>query len=469
MTRKARKTHAGFLKQLSTINTDVEIMSEYVAAHKHVVARCLIDGHIWNVTPNNLIKGRRCPKCSNCLKVTQEMFVQKVQKINPSIEVVGCYVNSTTKIKFVCKVDGHEWFTSPSVILSGCGCPLCGKKVKRTNDDFVREVNYKCAELVLLSEYTNSATKIDCKCLLCLHTWSAHPYRLLMGKGCPECAKARLRELARSRALSFQIIKDAFGNRGIRLLTSEDEYVCASKTKLRFLCDKHGEQAIYWSSFRVGCGCVQCGYERGGEFQRTSFDIVKTGFEKAGYHLISTSDCYKNSRSKLTYLCNNHGEQQISWATFKSGGRCPECNTPNNQSRIAVELKALCKTKYPSTIFEYKVLKNPTTNHWLPYDIYIPELNAFVEVMGWQHYRAGSRFHKTSDEFYKQYERDNTKEEYARSNGRYVEIDTRTIIDVEDAMRLVEHGLSATSNMAILLLDDEILERTPMPLDAQTC
>ena len=60
---------------------------------------------------------------------SQEQYETKVQSIHPNILVLENYINNKTKIKHKCVIDNFEWETAPSNILSGCGCPCCGKKI----------------------------------------------------------------------------------------------------------------------------------------------------------------------------------------------------------------------------------------------------------------------------------------------------------------------------------------------------
>jgi len=69
-------------------------------------------------------------------KKTQEEFEQELFEINPNIQVLGQYVNYRTKIRCKCKIDGYEWNTTPSILLSRKGCPACSGHtvVKGIND-----------------------------------------------------------------------------------------------------------------------------------------------------------------------------------------------------------------------------------------------------------------------------------------------------------------------------------------------
>lgn len=78
-----------------------------------------------------------CPECgklgrkaqSRC--ITPAQFKQRLKEINPTIKVMGVYVNKTTRISFQCKLDGYEWTTTPDSVLSGHGCKFCDVRKPR--------------------------------------------------------------------------------------------------------------------------------------------------------------------------------------------------------------------------------------------------------------------------------------------------------------------------------------------------
>ena len=57
--------------------------------------------------------------------------------------------------------------------------------------------------------------------------------------------------------------------------------------------------------------------------RRKTYEEIKQAFEKEGYILISQE--YKNSCTKLNYVCPKGQEHSIKWDDFRSGYRCPYC------------------------------------------------------------------------------------------------------------------------------------------------
>lgn len=124
---KEKKTndYEQYVKQLHDINPNIVCIGKYKNKTTQVLHRCLIDGYVWETVPSYLLSGRGCPKCSNKLTITDEIFKDKVQEINPDIEVIDKYINARTQMFFRCKTCGNEWKTTPEIIMVGCGCPIC--------------------------------------------------------------------------------------------------------------------------------------------------------------------------------------------------------------------------------------------------------------------------------------------------------------------------------------------------------
>lgn len=252
---------------------------------------------------------------------------------------------------------------------------------------------------------------------------------------------------------NFTEVKEEFVKRDFELLTTEDEIDSLSKTKLRYICPFHGEQTILWNNFKRGAGCRKCADEQNSINQRIKYSVIKQEFENCGYMLITQANEYKNCKQKLKYLCPEHGEQEITFDNFRQGKRCKYCSDKLVESRLATQLKKYCKEKYSDTITEYRVLKNPETNRWLPYDIYIPSKKIYCEIMGLQHYDNKNTWFKDEESFWKQWCRDDIKETYAWEHGRYVEIDMRVVRTLDQAIDILENGRGWISNHAALLQD----------------
>lgn len=181
------KTTEDFKQELKEINDNIMVLGKYINSRIKIKCRCKIDGHEWEAIPSNLLSGQGCPKCANNkMKLTHKEFMDRMRKINSDIEVLEEYVNSQIKIKVRCKKDGYEWETVPNNLLNGRGCPKCVGKNK-TTEDFINELKEINSDIEILGEYKSALTKIKCKCKIDGHEWEAIPHDLLRGTGCPKC------------------------------------------------------------------------------------------------------------------------------------------------------------------------------------------------------------------------------------------------------------------------------------------
>ena len=183
-----RPTHEEFIDRLQQINPNIEVLGTYTNSKTKIKCKCEICGYEWEVMPNSLLSGHGCPKCGGRLKLTHEEFIIKLHQVSLDIEVVGIYVNANTKIKCRCKIDGCEWEGRPADLLRGTGCPKCGGALKVTQEEFIDKLHEVNPNIQVLGTYKNNRTKIKCRCKIDGYEWGARPYTLLNGHGCPKCS-----------------------------------------------------------------------------------------------------------------------------------------------------------------------------------------------------------------------------------------------------------------------------------------
>lgn len=147
---RIRKTHEEFITELFLINSNIEVLGEYIGCMTKIKCKCKIDGHIWYITPNNLLSGHGCPVCkgrktSEIFKTTHDDFIRKLHLINNDIEILSEYTRTHDKIKCKCKIDDYVWTTTPHHLLEGYGCPKCNSSIgEKTICDILQElkINY---------------------------------------------------------------------------------------------------------------------------------------------------------------------------------------------------------------------------------------------------------------------------------------------------------------------------------------
>ena len=79
--------------------------------------------------------------------LTHEEFIDKLAKVNPSVQVVGTYINRQTKIKISCKKCGKIIDVLPNNLFHHSGlCRECSKLVfkpvtTKTHEEFIKELS----------------------------------------------------------------------------------------------------------------------------------------------------------------------------------------------------------------------------------------------------------------------------------------------------------------------------------------
>lgn len=188
----SKKTNEEFLLEMKIKNPSVIPLDEYRGRDAYISCQCAKCGNIWKATPRNLLNGTKCNQCANLNRGrktpwTDELFEKEVEKKAPNILLRDKYEKMNKRIWVKCKICGYEWLARPDHILNGTGCPKCSKSLRKENHSFWREVLQINKEIIPMSDYVNSKTKVFCKCKNCGRQWSAIPNKLLAGTGCPNC------------------------------------------------------------------------------------------------------------------------------------------------------------------------------------------------------------------------------------------------------------------------------------------
>ena len=192
--KSQRMIHDEFVEELHGINPDIEVVGRYTYKKNRILVRCRVCGHEWKPIAQSLVRGSGCPRCAGALKLTETEFKDRLEESNPSIEYVGGYKGNSKRVNVRCMVCGHEWSPFASSLLRGHGCPKCAGVLRRTQDQFVREVSEKHPDIEILGEYKSSSTVILVLCKTCGYEWSPKAETLLTGGSCPNCRRLRMKK-----------------------------------------------------------------------------------------------------------------------------------------------------------------------------------------------------------------------------------------------------------------------------------
>lgn len=186
------KTTEDFKRQVSQINSNIEVLGDYNNSKTKIRFKCKVCNHEWSAVPTSILDGTGCPSCAGNVKLTHEEFLSRMSKIKPTIEILGKYVNCHTKVLCRCKICDYEWNVVPLTLnKEQHGCPRCSHVARRTHDSFVEELKGVNPTIKIKSTYNHLKSKILCECRVCGHQWSSTGDALLRSRGCPNCYKSK--------------------------------------------------------------------------------------------------------------------------------------------------------------------------------------------------------------------------------------------------------------------------------------
>jgi len=243
-----KKTHKQWLSTFK-LNKNIKLLTKFVSSHTKIKCQCKIDGHEWEARPHNLsTRGSGCPKCSGYSHKTHEEWLSSC-KLNKNIELITTYVNSSTKIKCRCKIDGHEWEAMPNSLSRGSGCRKCQKRKSNKSPQEFKEKLFKInPQIEVLCDYYRADIKIKCRCKIDGLEWEARPHSLLRGIGCPKCGNVY-------KKTHKEWLSSCKLNKNIELLSKYKSF--RTKIKCRCKIDGHEWEAMP-HNLSKGSGCRKC-------------------------------------------------------------------------------------------------------------------------------------------------------------------------------------------------------------------
>ena len=271
-----------------------------------------------NIYPDKVMYGSgkkawwKCSKCGNewqseiycrtkggygCAKCGRKVVAEKLklhsvnkrgslEKTNPELlnewdfeknNKLGLFPNSippgsATKVWWKCSICGYQWFNQVRLrALNGNGCLRCSGNLKKTDKEFKTEIKKKDPTIIIMNEYENARTTLECECMNCGCKWKTNGNKLQQGHGCPNCANKRKNK--------DRIIKqDEFVERMKKINSNIivlGEYKTAhSRVKVKCALCKHEWEPLAWDILR-GNGCPKCSHTSTSYFEQLILESFK--------------------------------------------------------------------------------------------------------------------------------------------------------------------------------------------------
>ena len=317
-------------------------------------------------------------------RFNEEAFIEKFKEINADgYEYLG-YEKGL--VKFLCKKHNEINYDTPSHLLSGRGCKLCGMEKRKEHNILMNELARNAfvdkAKKVHGNKYDYSKAnyiKNDIKVtIICpIHgEFEITPNSHLRGGGCKKCATKSTHDMQRK--TKEQFVEDARNVHGDKYDYSKVEYK-STNDKVLIICPKHGE---FWQTplkHLQGQGCRKCGTEKTHDMQSfTTKSFIEKARQIHGDKYDYSKVEYNGYDEKVKIICPIHGEFEQTPDSHFQGSGCRQC--ANKLSKNEDEIyNFICRL-----IGKENVLKSVRTilkNH-SEIDIFIPSINVGIEYNG---------------------------------------------------------------------------------------
>lgn len=231
--KQRTKTHDQFVRELSVVNANVEVLSRYVNNGTKIKCRCKVDGFVWETLPHSLLSGHGCPECgrsknylASLHRRTHEEYVAEISTKFPHIDVCSQFHNVSERMTYHCRVCGYEWAAVANTLLncSTRGCPRCAGIVVQSEDMLVSRLALKQPTVRYLCGFVRMDKPARFSCIVCGYEWESTPHNVLKSKGCPHCASS----------LGEQVVENYLKQRGIDYKTQYRFEGCKSQRPLPF-------------------------------------------------------------------------------------------------------------------------------------------------------------------------------------------------------------------------------------------
>ena len=344
---------------------------------------------------------------------THEEFMDELSLLNPQYQVLGKYINSKINILCECNICGNQWKPRPNDMLKGKGCPVCrnkqsGDKRRKTNEQFLLELNRITDTIIPLEEYKGALEKIWVKCDNCGNQWHVEPHSLLQGKGCNICSS--IRGGTKQRKTHDQFVSELHERYPNLIVNSQ---YTTMHHNINFTClDCYNTFDRMAADIFYDGGCPICNVNNLPQRQPKTLDQFLDDLYRVNGDVIYL-DGYTKASEKVHVKCKICGYDWWTVGTsLTSGFGCPTCNMSHGERKIRQYLYNGAYTYISQKTFDGLVGIGGGN---LSYDFYVPHYNLLIEYQG--EYHDGTAKMQTEIELLKQKEHDKRKRQYANKHN----------------------------------------------------
>lgn len=308
---------------------------DYKGLYEPVSIICPIHG-IFKQKPIYHLNGNGCPKCYGTPKSTTTDFIAKAKAVYGELYDYSKveYSGNKTKVCIICPQHG-EWMVTPNNFLRGSRCPKCYGTPKHTTDEFIKmakEIHGKKYDYSYV-QYDGMKRKVKICCPIhgiFEQTASSH----IRGSGCPECvtilsSNGGIYSRSNKKITRDSFVKKAVQNHSIRYDYSNVEFNRMTE-KICIICPQHGK---FWQNARyhmLGGNCPKC--VGGVRIDRETF--IRKAIAIHGNKYDYKNVQYKNYNTKVCIICPEHGDFWQTPNNHLFGTGCPTCPQSNLEGEM---------------------------------------------------------------------------------------------------------------------------------------
>lgn len=199
-------------------------------------------------------------KTINCKRLSQDVVIEKMIATHGNFYNYSkfVYVDMHTKGVIICPIHG-EFLQTAHEHISGQQCPICSGKQKWTEEMFLNMAHKKFGnKFVYNHDFVDSNTKIRITCPMDGDFYISPRNHLRNAYGCSKCA-IRHQSKAQTLPWNVFVekAKNKFGDRYDYSMINEHNYI-DTKHKVPIVCDKHGVFWQTPNNHINGAGCPHC-------------------------------------------------------------------------------------------------------------------------------------------------------------------------------------------------------------------
>lgn len=205
-------------------------------------------------------------------KISKEEAIEKLNKHNSNIILIGEYSGYLDKTQFKCKVCGNVIFTSVCNILHTRrknGCIKCEKRSKnkkersrsKSHEQYLVEIQNIWGDLIeIIGQYDRGSKKIEAKCNKCGLIWNPEAKALLANHGCPKCGHEKNRKSTQKKHSTYVDEVSKVHNNRISVIGNYE----ANDRRILVRCNKcQYEWLPVARNMLKGRGCPKCKLNKG--------------------------------------------------------------------------------------------------------------------------------------------------------------------------------------------------------------